>query len=871
MPRHPIRKERILAFIKEQSQLLFNKTNKQKNITGFDAFWISKQLDLSRDNVSRDLNQLHRENQLIKIYGKPVLFLARQCAEDYLGQPISNLAFENLRELQSLFSLTINSLSLPKMSSAKKPPQTLIQKIPIAMAQTAESPFVHLIGYDRSLKTAIKQAKAAILYPPHGLHSLIIGPTGGGKTTLARVMYIYAQQTQRLALDAPYIIFNCADYAGNPQLLLSHLFGHKKGAFTGATKDHTGLIEKANHGILFLDEIHRLPPEGQEMLFSLMDRGQYHRLGDSDTVREAQVLIFAATTEKLSTAVLQTLLRRIPNLIQLPDLENRSLKERYDLIKLFFQKESKNMAHEIYVSAEILKLFLIYDCPGNIGQLENDIKLICANAFVNFITEKSPQIHIKLSNLPVQYLKFFDVITSKHSNPNSSFDLNLLKDITFFPEQLIHTPAEEPSQTNFYQIMLSNSKKYFAEDLSLTTIKEIFNNQIAEYLDISDNKKMPEALASDESAFLKIISPQIYHLLKKAVTMAEQEYDLQIPTQVFHGLVLHVETMLERIKMNTPLILPANNMDIKENDTYYQVSNRIVSYLENKLQISIPRQEIILISLCLQTLSINKKDGHIGILVLTHGYHAATDFAEVSNRLLGVQHAHGLCMPLEEKISQALERVTKLVEKIDEGKGVLLLADMGSLTTFGDLITETTGIKTHTLRMVTTPMVIEATRKALMPTTSLEQLAHEVETQSCCIGMSATTPLPMNLIAEKLHFDSDKIIKLIENVLVFVDACKIIPILEKVFANITTQLNYLQEPALYVKFMFHSSCMIERAIRNDQLKYKNLQPFIIQHSNVYSTVKEAFAFVECTYGITIQDSELGYITEIFAMTGAKTT
>ena len=58
------------------------------------------------------------------------------------------------------------------------------------------------------------------------------------------------------------------------------MFGHVKGAFTGADTDKIGLVEKANGGILFLDEVHRLPPDGQEMLFYLMDKGEYNRLGD---------------------------------------------------------------------------------------------------------------------------------------------------------------------------------------------------------------------------------------------------------------------------------------------------------------------------------------------------------------------------------------------------------------------------------------------------------------------------------------------------------------------------------------------------------------------------------------------------------------
>lgn len=89
----------------------------------------------------------------------------------------------------------------------------------------------------------------------------------------AEVMYSFAKEIGRIKRNAPFVTFNCADYANNPQLLMSQLFGVKKGAYTGADKDRMGLVEKADGGILFLDEVHRLPPEGQEMLFYLIDKG----------------------------------------------------------------------------------------------------------------------------------------------------------------------------------------------------------------------------------------------------------------------------------------------------------------------------------------------------------------------------------------------------------------------------------------------------------------------------------------------------------------------------------------------------------------------------------------------------------------------
>ena len=175
--------------------------------------------------------------------------------------------------------------------------------------------FKEVVGYNGSLRVQVEQAKAAVSYPPHGLHVLILGPSGVGKSYLADAMYEFAKSTSNFSEEAKYIIFNCADYADNPQLLLSQLFGSVKGAYTGATENKMGIVEACDGGILFLDEIHRLPSEGQEILFSILDKGIFRRLGESETVRKSNVMIIAATTEKVESSLLLTFRRRIPMVI----------------------------------------------------------------------------------------------------------------------------------------------------------------------------------------------------------------------------------------------------------------------------------------------------------------------------------------------------------------------------------------------------------------------------------------------------------------------------------------------------------------------------------------------------------------------------
>lgn len=232
--------------------------------------------------------------------------------------------------------------------------------------------FAGMIGYDGGLKAQIHQAKAAVSYPPNGLHTLIIGPSGSGKTFLAENMYHYAVQQGLLAPDAPFVSFNCADYADNPQLLNSQLFGYVRGAFSGANATKDGLVQKADGGILFLDEIHRLSGEGQEMLFYLLDKGSYRRLGDSGPARKVNVRLIAATTSSPESALLLTFRRRIPIVISMPGIADRPMAERFAVLQSIFAGEYKKIDRKLVVEREAVRILLQYDCPGNIGQMQSD-------------------------------------------------------------------------------------------------------------------------------------------------------------------------------------------------------------------------------------------------------------------------------------------------------------------------------------------------------------------------------------------------------------------------------------------------------------------------------------------------------------------
>ncbi len=310
-----------------------------------------------------------------------------------------------------------------------------------------------MIGADLSLNVPIQQAKAAILYPPNGLHTLILGETGVGKSMFAELMYNFAKESEVIKKDAPFIRFNCADYADNPQLVVGQIFGVKKGAYTGAENEKEGLLKKADGGILFLDEIHRLSPQGQEILFTYIDKGYFRKLGDTENLIKVKSQIIAATTEDTQSYLLKTFARRVPMIINIPVLKDRTMNERYYLIQKFITMESKRLEKNIYIDKNALISFLLYDCPNNIGQLKSDIQLSCAKAFLDYKSKNLKYILIKQSDLPRNVKRGFMKIKQYREKINSL--LNEKRDILVFYydnniEDNFFNQSEECNKNNYF-------------------------------------------------------------------------------------------------------------------------------------------------------------------------------------------------------------------------------------------------------------------------------------------------------------------------------------------------------------------------------------------------------------------------------------
>lgn len=218
---------------------------------------------------------------------------------------------------------------------------------------------------------------------------LITGESGTGKELVARALHRHSPRAAR-----PFIAINTA--AIPKDLLESELFGHERGAFTGAQSMRRGRFEQADRGTLFLDEIGDMPADLQTRLLRVLSDGQFYRVGGQQPIK-ANVRVIAATHQDLEQRVKQGLFREdLFHRINVIRLRLPSLRERREDIPLlarhFLQKSAKELGVEAKrLSNAAMKYLSTQDFPGNVRQLEN----LC-----HWLTVMAPGQNIEIKDLP---------------------------------------------------------------------------------------------------------------------------------------------------------------------------------------------------------------------------------------------------------------------------------------------------------------------------------------------------------------------------------------------------------------------------------------------------------------------------------------
>ena len=654
---------------------------------GVDTREVSEALSIWRTDVSAILNRLCESGILKKRAGKPVKYFPSSIME----------TTDTIEE----------------------------QRVILDDSSASKIAFTALAGCRGSLKAQIETAKAAVLYPPDGLHTLIIGETGVGKSLFAEEMWKCAVEEKEEGRDSgeiPYIVFNCAEYADNPQLLLSQLFGHVKGAFTGAKEDKPGLVEMADGGILFLDEIHRLPHTGQEIFFMLLDRGRYRRLGDTVN-RKSSIMIIGATSEDPASTLLSTFKRRMPVLIQIPNLAKRSLDERLNLISLFLFQEANRLGCSIFVSGSALKVLVSYKPKANIGDLKNDLQLCCARSYLSYRLMNTAEgigqaISIDIPDLPQRvYLAASDRDIPVWALSKSEFSNGLMLQPGNKPPCSNESAIDAP--LDLYDFIKKQRSSYIQQRFSNEIIENLSMDDLEEYWDKSTDLVYNSELM-DKKRVQNIVSSAVWDLSKALLEKAELHLKRTYPVSIQTSLAMHFQQFVERLNSGQIIYNPnVQHIKLKYPDEMDFIEKN-TEFIAEKLSIIPSLDELCFLAMFLRKAKdLHSSHVHVGLVVAAHGDSMATSIADFTNQILKANIVRAVNASPKKDLDVVFQEICQAVKAADKGSGVLLLVDSGSFTFFRNRIIKETGVLCRTFQNVNSLIALEAARIVLSGEVSL--------------------------------------------------------------------------------------------------------------------------------------------------------
>ena len=507
-------------------------------------------------------------------------------------------------------------------------------------AQKEVSVFSKFIGYNGSMEQVIEKCKAAVNYPVNGLTMIICGASGVGKSYLASLIHQYAVESGAVEKNAPFVVLNCADYANNSELLSSVLFGHVKGAFTGANEEKQGLLAEADGGYLFLDEVHNLSAENQEKLFLFIDSQKYRMLGDSKNWQTAKVRLLFATTEDIHSTLLATFRRRIPFEIRIPDFLERSYGERFLLVSSFFQNEAEILKKNICVDSEYFRRMLNLHEEGNIGAVKSKIKVLCAQAYSQ---QREEELRI--------------TTPGKESSDSFHFYWNR---------------PEKKKWMSSYQIF-SNITGCFVPGMNYSKIEEVldlFLQTITRRLEENNFYEIPPFRHYEEkcrNSINKILKSYGYRLNELEI---DEFYKMVIAVlfdETFFGAAFKIsgyeKKKYRKYEVMISRILDAVLEDYNDNVREF-LQTILTVWLSDKVKVK----------------------SKINALILMHGEHSASSMASLANEMIGDYVYEAFDMPIQVHTEDLIVKVNDYVRDIETNEGLVLLVDMGSLERMYDKI-----------------------------------------------------------------------------------------------------------------------------------------------------------------------------------------
>ena len=621
-----------------------------KDLKCFTANHISESLNISRNLASQYLNDLVKERRAVKINSRPVYFFHRKNVERNLNVVLDSCFFSGLDEF----------ILQTEQGEAKKD-------------------FRKAIGHYLSLSSAIEQCRAAIQYPPGGLPILLCGATGTGKALLSQLMFEYGKNEKILPGSARYIAIDCTEYTQDAALFAAGLYGDAQ---------HKGWLFQADHGVLFFDEIDRLPAAGQELLFSYLNSGQYRNPDQADQFLESTARLVFSTSRQPGDILYKALARRIPITIQVPPLGERSTDEKEEMLVSFLREEGRRIGVDVVISKKAFHRMMEYSYENNIDELKSCVTSTCANAYLE---KEKERIAIQLYHLP-------DTVMSGLTLNLDLADGRII-DLGNYDKSISFQQA-----TQYFQLILDAYQDYGSGILGFAGLEENCQVHLKQYYDylIYEQKLTNMKIVTYEQLINQIFETVsggygIRLSKKHSYLLARSLYIQMRADHVVSKWVQNNETelafLLSQIRLNLS----------KEAMAAAQIAGLVKQNLDIELNIL---NQLFLI------LDIKRQNENIALspiagVIISHGYSTATSIADAANQIIGRQVFEAIDMPLDMQVRDIAVVLQQHIERYIASRDIVLMVDMGSLEQINREMKHLTNVNIGIINNISTALAVD--------------------------------------------------------------------------------------------------------------------------------------------------------------------
>lgn len=783
-----------------------------------DALNVGLDLKIDRSNVSRELNRLWKNGKLIKIQGKPVYYL------DYeeLTSHYPDVFFPTVISKEEHISDFIG-----KSEKSNKQPNLPLDSID------------QIIGATGSLSDVILRAKAAVTYPPYGIHCLIYGRPGVGKTELAGCMIKFAEKERRKKIPSETLY--CQEFQSNTELFQDSLLGKR----VGGNKIKEGILKKLDGGILVLDEIGCLNLQEQKFLISLLQDEKYFPAGSNVPI-PLNTMIICTTRHQYEDEQIESVKNSLPVHLHLLDIDDRAVYEKIEMVLSNFSREALRIHVSIRVHKDVIAALSSRKYRNNISEMRNEIQNICSRAYF-----ESPGKDIKTVYVTLQHLTQELINQSEIYSINSANVISLLSCI---PSEYLRFEADGFSQdlTIFHQapdVFSDHRVDQFVDEFNVNT--EDLNN-IDGYVSENINvlKNCPPAQLE---GLRKKINPFVYQITIKELNKHHEYLELLSNPQLLFGALIHISNYLKRVENGD---ISQENKESVTKQIYaeeYKIAENIYRSIGSFYNFIPTEREIDFITSYLAIAKRWSIHSTVSILLVCHGKYVATEMASyIRTNYHGSYSLDYIDFDANMQLNDLLELSLIKAGEINKGAGILVCCDMEPLTSIGDVILKKLHIPTRTIRNISLPTLINIVAAVSKTFNDLDSLEARFSSPSLKSSEKETSSfldqVRDNIVAKTVSF---------------LNPYKAVSILEICLRNTIKELSIPYSDAIAAKYICHCTNMLERVISKETWNYQKINSFFNDNSYILHVVEHNLEYAEDSFGIKIPATEIAYVTEIF--------